>query len=199
LVLGILVAVWLGSGLTLEKMLPGGSRGLVMEMFPVRRPSLKRVVAKAWDQFKEFLFIATPIVIVGSLILGGLYETGWLVKLSGPLAPVVEGWLGLPAIAGLTLLLGFLRKELSLQLLVALAVAAAGFAGAELTELMSATDIVVFATVNAIMLPCISTMSVYWRRNGNAATAIALVATVAIALVVGGVLARVLPLVGFAA
>jgi len=199
LVLGILVAVWLGSGLMLEKMLPGGSRGLVMEMFPFRRPSLKRVVAKAWDQFKEFLFIATPIVIVGSLILGGLYETGWLVKLSGPLAPVVEGWLGLPAIAGLTLLLGFLRKELSLQLLVALAVAAAGFAGAELTELMSATDIVVFATVNAIMLPCISTMSVYWRRNGNVATAIALVATVAIALVVGGVLARVLPLVGFAA
>ncbi len=199
LVLAILVAVWLGSGLTLEKMLPGGSRGLVMEMFPFRRPSLKRVAAKAWEQFKEFLFIATPIVIVGSLVLGGLYESGWLIKLSGPLAPVVEGWLGLPAIAGLTLLLGFLRKELSLQLLVALAVATAGFAGAELTELMSATDIVVFATVNAIMLPCISTMSVYWRRNGNSATAIALVATVAIALVVGGVLARVLPLVGFAA
>lgn len=197
LVLGILAAVWLGSGLTLQKMVPGTSRGLVMEMFPFRRPSLKRVGAKAWMQFKEFLFIATPIVIVGSLVLGGLYETGWLVKLSGPLEPVVEGWLGLPAIAGLTLLLGFLRKELALQLLVALAVATAGFAGADLMQLMSATDIVVFAVVNAIMLPCISTMSVYWRRNGTATTVLALTATTAIALLIGGVLARVLPLLGF--
>jgi len=121
------------------------------------------------------------------------------VKLSGPLSPVVEGWLGLPAIAGLTLLLGFLRKELSLQLLVALAVATAGFAGAELTDLMSATDIVVFALVNAIMLPCISTMTVYWRRNGLPTTVIALVATVIIALVIGGVLARLLPLLGMPA
>lgn len=199
LVLGILVALWLGTGLSLQKLVPGGSRGLVMEMFPFRRPSLKRVAAKAWEQFKEFLLVATPIVIVGSLVLGGLYETGWLVKLSGPLEPVVEGWLGLPAIAGLTLLLGFLRKELSLQLLVALAVATAGFAGAELTELMSATDIVVFAVVNAIMLPCISTMTMYWRRNGFATTVVALLATVVIALVIGGVLARVLPLFGMAA
>lgn len=197
LALGVLVAVWLGTGVALQGVVPGGSRGLVMEMFPFRRPSLKRVAAKAWEQFKEFLFIATPIVIVGSLVLGGLYETGWLVRLSDPLGPVVEGWLGLPAIAGLTLILGFLRKELSLQLLVALAVATAGFAGASITELMSPTDMVVFALVNAIMLPCISSMTVYWRRNGLAATAAAFAATIAIALVVGGVLARVLPAVGF--
>lgn len=199
LVLGILAVLWFVAGLSLQKMVPGDSRGLVMEMFPFRRPSLKRVAAKAWVQFREFLLIATPIVIVGSLVLGGLYETGWLVKLSGPLAPVVEGWLGLPAIAGLTLLLGFLRKELALQLLVALAVATAGFAGAELTELMSATDIVVFALVNAIMLPCISTMTVYWRRNGLPTTVVALAATMAIALLIGGALARVLPLLGMGA
>jgi len=199
LVLGILVAVWLGVGLSLQKMVPGTSRGLVMEMFAFRRPSLRRVAGKAWEQFKEFLFIATPIVVVGSLVLGGLYETGWLVRLGGPFEPIVEGWLGLPAIAGLTLLLGFLRKELSLQLLVALAVATAGSVGAGLTDIMSATDIVVFAVVNAIMLPCISTMTVYWRRNGMVTTVIALAATVAIALVIGGVLARVLPLFGMGA
>jgi len=197
LVLGILVVVWLGVGVALQRVVPGGSRGLVMEMFPFRRPSLKRVASKAWGQFKEFLFIATPIVIVGSLVLGGLYETGWLVMLSDPLEPIVEGWLGLPAIAGLTLIFGFLRKELSLQLLVALAVATGGFAGASITELMSPADMVVFALVNAIMLPCISSMTVYWRRNGLAATAAAMVATIAIALVVGGVLARVLPAIGF--
>lgn len=199
LVLGILVALWLSMGLGLQKMVPGASRGLVMEMFPFRRPSLRRVAAKAWVQFREFLFVATPIVIVGSLVLGGLYETGWLLKLSDPLAPVVQGWLGLPAIAGLTLLLGFLRKELSLQLLVALAAATAGVAGASLTDLMSSADIVVFALVNAIALPCISSVSVYWRKNGPGFTVAAVAATIAIALVLGGVLARVLPLLGMGA
>lgn len=198
LVLGILVALWLSMGTALQRIVPGDSRGLVMEMFPFRRPSLKRVLGKAWEQFKEFLFVATPIVVVGSLVLGGLYETGWLLKLSDPLAPIVEGWLGLPAIAGLTLLLGFLRKELSLQLLVALAAATAGVAGASFTELMSATDIVVFALVNAIALPCISSVTVYWRRNGWRPTVVAVLATVAIAFLIGGVLARLLPLLGLA-
>ncbi len=199
LVLGILVGLWLTLGLTLQRMLPGSSRGLVMEMFAFRRPSLRRVASKAWEQFREFLFVATPIVVVGSLVLGGLYETGWLLKLSGFLAPVVEGWLGLPAIAGLTLLLGFLRKELSLQLLVALAAATAGFAGASITELMSPTDIVVFALVNAIALPCISSVTVYWKRHGWGPTAVVVVASVAIALVVGGVVGRILGLTGFGA
>lgn len=196
LVLAIVFVVWLGIGLTLQRLLPGHSEGLVMEMFPFRRPSLRRVSAKAWEQFREFLFVATPIVVIGSMVLGALYETGWLAKLSQPLEPFIVGWLGLPAVAGLTLIVGMLRKELSLQLLVALAVATAGFAGAELTQLMSPADIAVYALVNALALPCISSVAVFWRRQG-AARALAVVgASVLIALVVGGVMARVLPLMG---
>ena len=198
IVLGVVFALWLGIGLTLERMLPGHSEGLVMEMFPFRRPSLKRVLAKAWDQFREFLFVATPIVVVGSLVLGGLYESGWLVKVAAPIEPVMEVWLGLPAVAGLTLLLGFLRKELSLQLLVALAVATAGFAGAELTDLMSRADLIVFVLVNTIALPCISSVAVYWRRHGIRLTVAMLAASIALALLIGGIAARVLPLVGIA-
>jgi ferrous iron transport protein B len=196
MVLAIVFAVWLSLGLTLQRMLPGESRGLVMEMFPFRPPSLKREFSKAWDQFREFLFIATPIVIAGSMVLGGLYESGWLMRLSGPLEPVVQGWLGLPAIAGLTLIVGMLRKELSLQLLVALAVATAGFATAELTSVMSHADLVVFAVVNSIALPCISSVAVYWRRHGTRVALAAVGASVGLALVVGGIVARVLPLLG---
>ncbi len=196
LVLGVVVAVWLALAFALQRIVPGSSRGLVMEMFGFRRPSIRRVWSKAWVQFREFLFIATPIVVAGSLVLGGLYETGWLVSVSRPLEPVVEWWLGLPAVAGLTLLLGMLRKELSLQLLVALAVATAGFAGAELGELMSPVQIAVFALVNTLALPCISSVAVFWRRHGIARTLAVMGASVMVALVVGGIAARVLPLIG---
>jgi ferrous iron transport protein B len=198
LVLGIVFGVWLGVAFGLERLLRGHASGFVMEMFGFRRPSLRRVASKAWVQFREFLFIATPIVVVGSLVLGGLYESGWLLRLSEPLSPVVEGWLGLPAIAGVTLLAGMLRKELSLQLLVALAVATAGSAGAVLTDLMSASDLVVFAVVNSIALPCVSSLAVYWKRQGWKRAGGVIVASIAIALFVGGVLARILDLVGFA-
>jgi ferrous iron transport protein B len=196
LVLAIIFVLWIGIGLLLQRMLPGSSSGLVMEMFGFRRPSVRRVVEKAWTQFREFLFVATPIVIVGSLVLGGLYETGWLARLAGPLDPVVVGWLGLPAVAGVTLLVGMLRKELSLQLLVALAVASAGFAGAGLTQLMSETDLVVYALVNAIALPCISSVAVFWRRQGWAKAMLVVASSVALAVVIGGIVARILPLVG---
>lgn len=198
LVLLLVVVQWVVIALALQAMMPGTSRGLVMEMFAFRRPSLKRVAEKAWTQFREFLFIATPIVIVGSLVLGGLYESGGLARLSAPLAPVVEGWLGLPAVAGLTLIVGMLRKELSLQLLVALAVATTGFAGAELTGLMGPTAIVVYALVNAIALPCISSVAVFWRRHGALRTMGVVAASIVLAVVMGGTVARVLPLLGFA-
>jgi ferrous iron transport protein B len=180
-------------------MLPGESRGLVMEMFGFRRPSIRRVAAKAWEQFREFLFVATPIVVAGSLVLGGLYESGWLMYLSRPLSPIVEGWLGLPAIAGVTLLVGMLRKELSLQLLVALVVATTGATAAGLAGLMSPTQLVVFALVNAIALPCISSVAVYWRRQGTVRTASLIAVSVAIAVVIGGIVSRVLTLLEFGA
>jgi len=197
LVFGIVFVIGFVLALVLGRTLPGQPRGLVMEMFGFRRPSLKRVATKAWEQFREFLFVATPIVIAGSLVLGWFYETGWLLKLSEPLAPVVQGWLGLPAIAGVTLIVGVLRKELSLQLLVALAIASAGVASAGLMDIMSATDLVVYALVNAIALPCISSLAVYWRRQGWVATLAVLLGSVTVALVVGGIVARVLDFVGF--
>ncbi|MBA4371201.1 MAG: ferrous iron transport protein B, partial [Coriobacteriaceae bacterium] len=113
-------------GLALQRLVPGASRGLVMEMFPFRRPQVGAVLRKAWTQFREFLLVATPIVVTGSVVLGYLYESGRLWALTRVMDPVVVGWLGLPSVAGLTLLLGLLRKELAIQLLVTLAVVAIG-------------------------------------------------------------------------
>lgn len=196
-VFGIVLLLDLGTGLLLDRFLPGRSSGLVMEMFPFRRPKASRVIARAWDQFREFVYVAMPIVVVGSLVLGGLYETGWLTRLAEPLSPLVTGLLGLPAVAGLTLLLGLLRKELALQLLVAMAVAITGSGTQDLTTFMSSTDIVVFALVNTLAFPCISTIAVLARRQGWRRAALVVGWTLVVALVTGGTAARVLPLLGW--
>lgn len=196
MVLGMVLALWIGIALILERMLPGDSQGLVMEMFGFRRPSLRRILEKAWLQFREFLFVATPIVVVGSLVLGGMYESGLLFKLSKPLEPLVGGWLGLPAVAGVTLIVGFLRAELSLQLLIALAAATTGHATG-IREIMSPVSLVVFALVNTIALPCVSSVAVYWRRQGLRAAVAVVAGSLFAAVLVGGLVGRVLTLVGF--
>ena len=105
----------------------------VMEMFPFRRPVLRQVARKTWRRFREFVWDAAPIILLGSMVLGLLYETGFIWKLTAPLAPVVEGWLMLPAVAGLTLIFAVLRKELALQLLLAFAAVSIGGAVTELS------------------------------------------------------------------
>jgi len=192
----LVMLCWLAIAITLQRLLPGRSEGLVMEMFGFRRPAIRRVLAKAWEQFREFLFVAMPIVVVGSLVLGLLYETGWLSYLSIPLKPFVEDWLGLPPVAGVTLVAGMLRKELSLQLLAALSAAAVGFAGAELTDVMTQADLIVYVLVNAIALPCVSSVAIFWNRHGWRTSLVVIAAGLVVALGLGGIVARVLPFFG---
>ena len=180
-------------GVVMDRMIPGASRGMVMEMFPFRRPSLRVVWRKAWMHFREFLFVATPIVIVGSMILGGLYESGLIWKLTGPLSPIVVGWLGLPPIAGLTLLFGLIRKEFALQLLVTLAIATMGVGARELGFFMTDTQIFVYVLVNTLAIPCISTLAVLGKVLGVRQAVTVTAITVSVALLVGGLAARVLP------
>jgi ferrous iron transport protein B len=166
-----------------------------MEMFPFRRPSLRLVATKTWKRFGTFLWAAAPIMLLGSFALGALYETGLIWHLSRPLEPIVVGWLGLPAVAGLTLLLSVLRKELALQMLVVFAVARYGVAAHDLRTFMTPHQIVVYALVAAIFIPCIATIVMLWRELGWRRTAAIGTGTVVTALLVGGAVAHLLPLV----
>ncbi len=196
-VLAVNLMLIVGAGLLLHRMMPGGSTGLVMEVFSFRRPRLKGVLRKAWVQFREFLFIALPVVVAGSVVLGVLYEGGLLWRLTGVLDPVITGWLMLPSVTGLTLVLGLLRKELALQLLMTLAVIVYGAAVTEVTTFMSSTQVFVYALVNTVAIPCVSTLAVLGRRLGWWQAAAIAAATVLLALGLGGAFARVLPAIGW--
>lgn len=182
-------------GFALDRMMGGQTHGMVMEMFPFRTPSLRVVVRKSWSQFREFLFVATPLVIAGSLVLGGLYESGWLTTVANVMEPVVEGLLGLPPAAGLTLLFGLLRKEFALQMLVTFFKATGG-TGADLSDFMTPVNIFVYTLVNTLAMPCISTIAVLGRTLGWRTAAQVLGITVGVALLIGAFFARVLPLFG---
>lgn len=192
----VVFALMLVVGMGLNKVMPGRPTGLVMEMFPFRMPSLPTILKKTWFRFKDFVFVATPIVLGGSLALGALYETGYVWALAGPLSPVVQGWLGLPAVAGLTLIFAVLRKELALQLLVALAVVQYGRDADNLLHFMNEKQIFVYALVNTIYIPCVATIAVLGRELNWRRAALIMAFTISLAIAIGGVAYRILGLLG---
>ena len=192
-VIDLFVGVLVGRGLAV--FLPGESTGFVMEMFPFRLPKLTTILKKTWYRFKEFLFIAIPTIVIESLILGFLYETKYMWVLTRPMGFVIENWLGLPAVAGICLLFGILRKEMALQLLVVLAIMQFGSGIKDITFFMSKHQIFIFALVTTLYIPCTATIAVLMRELGWKTAAAISLFTIALAILVGGFANQILNIV----
>jgi ferrous iron transport protein B len=189
---GLIAALTIASGVAANRMLPGRQPALILELAPLRRPMARQVAAKAWARFRAFVRSAAPVMIAGSIALGVLYETGLIWPIKTAIAPVVEGWLGLPAVAGLALGFAFLRKELALQLLVALAVVEFGAAAANLDAFMNPAQLFVYAIVASVSVPCVATLATLAGEFGWRAALAMSGATLAVAIGAGGILARLL-------
>ncbi len=170
------------------KALPGEPVGLIMEMPSYRVPNAKVVLRQTWIRLKDFIIIAFPFIIVGSLILSGLEIAGWLDSVSEALSPITVGLLGLPVTAGVVLVFGFLRKELTLIMFAAL------IAPASLSSAMDPVQMVVFTLVVMFYVPCIATLAVLVREIGWKRTGIIVAVKLLLALMIGAVAFRVLNL-----
>lgn len=184
----IILFLWVTVGLALNRMMPGETMGLVMEMFPFRRPHTKTIIKKTWYRFRDFVFMAVPLLLAGSVVLGVLFQTGVLETVADWFSPVLEGWMGLPAAAGVALVIAVLRKELALQLLVTLAIASG--AGLEsqndLNTFMTNEQLFIFALVTAIYIPCVATIAALARELGWKRAIIVMSFTIGLAVLVGG-------------
>ncbi len=187
----IVAGLGFGAGWGLNRVIPGRSTGLVMEMFPFRVPSVRTMLKRTWHRFKGFVWFATPVVLAGSFVLGIIYETGLVWSLAAPLSPIVEGWLGLPPVAGLTLLFAVLRKELALQLLLTLAIAQYGSATSDLLQFMDKGQIFTYALVNTLYVPCIATIAILGKELGWRRAFLISAFTIVLALLAGGIAHRI--------
>jgi ferrous iron transport protein B len=171
------------------KIVPGQSTGLIMEMSSFKVPSLSVVAKQTWARTKSLLYIVFPLYIAGSVVVQVLYAVGVLQQVSNVLSPITVFWLGLPAIAGILLILGFVRKEMVLLAAVAI------FSSTNLALFFSPVQLVTLALVNMIYIPCLSTVAVLAKDYGWKTAAVISVANFAVAILVGGIAFRLLSLV----
>jgi ferrous iron transport protein B len=144
---------------------------------------------QAWYKFKDFLTIGIPLIMVGSMVIEVMQVFHWMDYITRFLDPITVWWLGLPAFAGVILIFGILRKEANLALLISMA------GGAAISTIMTPIQMVVFALVIMLYIPCISTITVLFKETGFKVTTSIIVAEIILAVLIGGIAARVLPLV----
>ena len=169
-----LFVVWLTLGFLLNKGLQGETPETFMEIPPYRIPYLGSLSKKLWMRMRSFLSEAIPFVLLGVLIVNILYVFGIIEWVSEAAAPVVVGILGLPKEAVASLIVGFLRKDVAVGMLLPL--------GLDMGQL------IVASVVLTMYFPCVATFVVLFKELGARdlikATAIMVVST----LLVGGIL-----------
>ncbi|HXY87525.1 MAG TPA: ferrous iron transport protein B [Candidatus Acidoferrales bacterium] len=168
------------SGRMLKSVVPGRTAGLVLEIPLIRRPALVPIIKKTWLRMKEFLYIAIPLLIAGSIIFGWLDLTGFSRLIEGPMTPITVGVLGLPAFTAICLIYGVLRKEMAIEML---AIASGTFI---FSTVMTPVQIFVFCLVVTLYIPCLATFSVVVRELNWRWAVGGSIFTIVLALIVGG-------------
>jgi len=172
------------TGKVMSRLLPQFTPGMILEIPRYQIPSFKMMVRKTWFRIRDFIVVAWPLLIGGSVVLaiGEFYGLNRL--LDRLLSPLTVGVLGLPVAVGTTLILGILRKELSL-LMLSQALGTTNIAAA-----LSTQQIMVFTVFVMFYIPCIATIGVMMREIGGRVTAYTMAYTLILATA-AGVLTRI--------
>ncbi|KKK45546.1 hypothetical protein LCGC14_1114400 [marine sediment metagenome] len=176
-------AVILVVGRILNKVMPGKCTELIMEMHEYRVPNYSVIFKQTWMRTKGFVYKALPIIIGLGILLELLLIFNILDPINNILSPITVFWLGLPAVTGLFLIYGILRKELTLVLLSLFATNV----GLTIVELLTPIQMIVFSLVTMLYVPCFATIVIIAKNSSwKYALQIAII-EISMALLIGGI------------
>ena len=178
------IALILVVGRIAYKIIPGESAGLIMEMSKYHMPSLRVVVKQTWARTKSLLWIVFPAYIIGSAALQALYSFGVLDPINAALNPITVWWLGLPAVAGILLIFGVVRKELTILMLAVI------FQTTNFALVMTPLQLIVLALVSMIYIPCLAVIITLVKEYGWKSAVTISAAEIGLAILIGGIAFR---------
>lgn len=149
----IIFTVLVLAGTFLNKIIPGESTHLLIDLPPLRLPRIENVLKKTLTKSYNFLKEATPLFAGGALLIGILQVTGLLVAMQNLLKPLTVGWLGLPKEAARAFIMGFVRRDFG----------AAGLNSLELNNI----QVIVGLTTITLFVPCIASALIIFKERGR--------------------------------
>lgn len=181
LVATVMLLIVLISKIT-SKLLKGHVSPMVMEIPYILLPDRKSFFKKFWIRFKQFLIEAEGPMLIAVVFASILVGTNALDPISKFLEPVVSKWLGMPEETTLGLILGVIRREMSV----------APFIKANLTDL----QMFIAGVISLLYIPCLSVFGILASEfNAKVSVAIA-ITTTTFSIFIGGLINQIARLIG---
>ena len=177
----VLLAVFAVIGTVLDRLAPGTSTDLLIDLPSLRVPRLDNVLRKTTTKVWHFMKEVATFFVIGAALISLLEIFGVLAWIQTAAVPLTVGWLGLPEEAATAFVMGFVRRDFG----------AAGFFSMALT----AEQLLVGMVTITLFVPCIASVMVIIKERGIVYMAGLMVASVGMAFLVGGLLARALGVV----
>lgn len=133
-------------GVVMNKIIPGNSQPMLLEVPNLLMPDKDAFFKKIRLRMRHFMLDAEGPMFLGIIIAAVVAETGVLDQFSVLISPLVEGFLGLPKEASLSLLLGIIRRELAVLPLLELD--------------LNTLQLLVGSVIALLYLPCLSVFGV---------------------------------------
>lgn len=178
IVFGVLFVVWITVGMILSRYVKGEAMEMFTEMPPYRVPYIPAVAKKLWMRILAFFKDAFPLVMLGVFLVNILYSFKIFEIIEKVVSPAMTKVFGLPAEAIGSLLVGFLRKDVAVGMLIPLN--------------LSFRQMVISCVVLSISFPCIAVFGVLTKELGVKDMIKASLIMIFTAFLVGGFLNLVL-------
>ncbi len=174
----IIVGIFAASGTILNKLLPGESTDLFIDLPPVRMPVLGNVLKKTYLKSKMFLLEALPLFALGAVIITIINYTGFINIIQNTMSPIVTTWLKLPKEISRVFIMGMIRRD---------------FGAAGLTSIvLSRSQTLVALVTMTLFVPCIASVMIIFKERSKSEALIIWFGSFFAAFLIGGILAQLI-------
>lgn len=163
------------TGTVLNRIMPGESSQLLIDLPAIRLPMLNNVLKKTFQKTVMFLKEAVPLFIVGAVLISALQYTDALNYIQQSMAPITENLLRLPGETSTAFIMGIIRRD---------------FGAAGLTSIvMTQQQLLVSLIVMTLFVPCIAAIMVIFKERGIRDALAIWLGSFIVAFITGGIVA----------
>ena len=177
-IFAIMVVTGLITAAALNKILPGDTSDIFMEVPGWQIPKFVPFIKQLGRRAKDFIVEAIPLIIAGMFLITVADMTGLITVIDNAMQGLVSYALGLPKESSSVILLGFLRKDISIALLTPFA--------------LSGKQMLIACVFMAMYMPCTASFFVLLREGGLKDGLKIIAITLCVSIAVGGLLNLIL-------
>lgn len=182
LYLFVILLVFAVVGTLLNRVVPGKSTDLMIDLPPLRLPRIGNVLKKTYVKSKAFITEAGPLFLLGTVIISVLQYTGILDLIADGFAPIIEGFLKLPRETAVAFIMGIIRRDFG----------AAGLNDMVSQGLLNPSQVVVALIAITLFVPCIAAVMVIFKERNWKEAILIWVSSFITSFLTAGIVAQVI-------